>query len=144
MSALREKLRQVQRLRSLEQNTLDATSAELSFAESALQRIRSEQDSLEKQIRDLTLLHTQPSITELQQLMCFGVQLQERLAAIGQDVDKAIEVRDEVLARVIQQKSKVRGLETFIDRLRVDIDIAHERIQSAEADDRYLQARKGN
>ncbi len=138
MDATRKKILRLQRLRTLEQSKLNSLAIELAAIESVLTDKSKQLSELHSQIEDASTLNNEPAIALHAQSLIWIRHLVSCRDILQTEIRETESKRDKMLAETIQQKAKVRGWESLIDRLNAELAGQLQNRESLLADERFL------
>ncbi|NNE01511.1 MAG: hypothetical protein HKN47_29720 [Pirellulaceae bacterium] len=138
MSGMQHKLTRIERLRSMEQNKLNSLAVELSAIELQIAEQGKQLTGLKNQMEKMSTNRDSYSVDAHQQAMLWVEHLQSQAVSLKQKIQETESKRNEIRNTVMEQKTKVRGWELYIDRLSAEAAGESERQESLIADDRHL------
>ena len=138
MSDSRKKLIRTQRIAGLEKTRLNALIADVVRIDAQINAHRQQINEL-RQRRDQTLSQQDRLTVELlNQNRIWMDGIDRTIAAIRAEIQKLSGERAEAQQLVMQQRSRVKGLETLLESLRFDVDSEAATEQMLIADEKAL------
>ena len=141
MNSIRKKMLRVGRLRVLEQSRLNSLVVELAAIESSLAQKRAEIDRLQSQVDEASTRGEERSIEQHAQANIWIEHLQAVSRVLRSGIDETELERDKMRDEIIQQKAKVRGWDTLLERLTTLLSGESQKSEALIADERYLNSR---
>ena len=138
MKAMQKKILRIQRLRALEESKLNSLAVELAAIEATLRRQTAQLARLNVQIEATSTPDSDHSIDQHAQTMIWIEHLQSHADNVERAISETSLQQNELLNRAIEQKTKVRGWESLIDRVSSEADSEFQKSEALVADDRYL------
>ena len=142
MNPLRRKLLRVERLRAIDQGVLAGLSAQLLASQTHVQNLRNCCDLWNAQADRLQVAGPAVSISQLCQSAVWLQNVQAQIDTLETRIREAEEQQAQLLERVTEQKSKVRGWDVLIEQLRSRIALELQSHDALAAGDRYLNTVK--
>ncbi len=143
MNTIQKKILRVQRLRSLQQGKLNSMVEQLAVIESQLDCQFQQLTRLNMQLENGATLWGNDSVKRHSQRVIWTDHLQRRIDETKRAINETESQREEMRRAVLEQRAKVQGWESLLDRF---IAARNREQQSREflvADDRYLNGRLG-
>ena len=139
MSQSKKKLDRMQRVRALEENQLNVLIGDLARIDAELASHRTHLADLEA-MKEKGLATTHRCSVELLTQNRVWIDSVNRSIRLAREIiDKAEEERQEAQTRVLDQRTRVRGLELLIDQIGLEIDADLETQQMLMADENALK-----
>lgn len=139
MSQSKKKLDRMQRVRALEENQLNVLIGDLARIDAELASHRTHLADLEA-MKEKGLATTHRFSVELLTQNSVWIDSVNRSIRLAREIiHKAEEERQEAQTRVLDQRTRVRGLELLIDQIGLEIDADLETQQMLMADENALK-----
>ena len=139
MSELKKKLDRIRRIHSLESNQLSVLIGDLARIDAELAAQREHLADLE-QMKEQGLATTHRFSVELLAQNAVWVDSVSRSIALASEIVAQHEAeREDANARLLDQRTRVRGLEILMDQLTLDIDAELQNREMLVADEQALE-----
>ncbi len=138
MNGLQKQLSRANRMHAIDQSQFDALAIELARIESALAGQHRHIEQVKTHVDAAVSSPKGDSVAVHQQTMCYIKNLEDELVQLQENVKQTEQTRDECLSRVVAQRTKLKGWDKLIDKLRLRLDTERSMTDSVEADDRHL------
>lgn len=143
MNDLRQRNDKIARIRSLDQAKLDSMAAVLAELDAHRVRLEDKQSEIETSIEELSRQSDPSSLDALRQTLSWSSILQQQWHAVGEQIMETHRRRDEMLDKVMEQRTTIRGWDRLLEQIDEEIQLELQRRESSEADDTYLVRRLG-
>jgi chromosome segregation ATPase len=144
MSDTHKKLTRIRRIHHLEDCQLSALVAQVVRLDAVLNASRKQRGELIRTRDQSWASDHRPSLEMLTQNGVWVEHLDRAIATLEQSIRETEQQRQQAQQRVMEQRSRVRGLEILIDQLRFDLDSQAETEQMLIADENALNDFAGN
>lgn len=138
MNTEQKRILRVQRVRSLDQIKLDSLVVQLSTIETEIQKKKYQIEDVEREITSASIAATGQSVDQIWQCLSWVERLVACLADLQAGCKLLQEERDQMLAQIMLQKSKVKGWDASLDRLGTEVKLQLEKSESHTSDDLFL------
>lgn len=142
MNNIRQRIVRVQRMKAIEQNQLDVLAAGLSSLEARIQGYHDRIAELDVELGSLGDVWTTHSLTMQNQMSVCAMAIQRKSVELQLLITETEAARDEVLAQVLEAKTKIKGWESLVEKLVKQERQEQANVEAGVADDMYLVKHK--
>ncbi len=138
MRNARNRIRRIDRLRKVDQMSLDQLKNELAIHDHLIDRCQRELDTIAEQVEAIQRTDAGNSVSQFQLRIDNIDQWSKAMQANQLLLQKLKTERETKLKEIVEQRSKVRGWEKLLANTTAQIDFDLQKTEALNADDRYL------